>query len=188
VLIYYTFDQTVYISSSKFKTVYPVHAGSHDYEDAADLIATIDQNLIKLMSHLKSQYSGDAVVRNLLERYNPDKIGEVAYNNMFGRTSYTINKGEAMWYCLRSKKGILHDENTIMFVALHELAHIGDWNYNHTDSFWSVFKFLLINAVVIGIYTPVHYEVEPMEYCGMHVNYNPLFDANLHAYTPETKN
>ena len=35
----------------------------------------------------------------------------------------------------------LIDENTLMFVALHELAHIATESIGHTKEFWANFKF-----------------------------------------------
>ena len=96
-------------------------------------------------------------------------------------TSYSINKGEKLVFCLRSKDGTdkLTDLNTITFVALHELTHILTKSIGHTPEFWSNFKFILKIAVKLGIYKKVDYSINPKKYCGMTVTDTPLTDENI---------
>jgi hypothetical protein len=63
-----------------------------------------------------------------------------------------------------------------MFVALHELSHIMTKSVGHTKEFWDNFKFILQNAIVIGIYNPVDYSKDPKSYCGIQVTDTPLKD------------
>ena len=57
------------------------------------------------------------------------------------------------------KKGSkLIDENTLMFVALHELSHVASKSIGHTDEFWNNFKFLIKEAETINIYVPENYK------------------------------
>ncbi len=47
-------------------------------------------------------------------------------------------------YCLRSKDGFrLVDDNTILFVAIHELGHVMTKEQGHVPPFWDNMKFLL---------------------------------------------
>lgn len=86
-------------------------------------------------------------------------------------TSYTINKGEKIVFCLRSKLlDNIHDTNTLMYVVIHEMAHVGCPEYGHTPLFKKIFKFLLQQSIVIGIYKPVDYRINPQNYCGMTIN------------------
>jgi hypothetical protein len=71
----------------------------------------------------------------------------------------------------------LIDDNTLMFVAIHELSHIMTKSIGHKTEFWQNFKFLLENAKESGIHTPVDYKKEPKEYCGMTIHDNPYYDA-----------
>ena len=53
-------------------------------------------------------------------------------------TSYSLNKGEKIALCIRKKgeaKEFIED-NTIMFVAIHELAHIMTESVGHEPEFW----------------------------------------------------
>ena len=70
----------------------------------------------------------------------------------------------------------LIDENTLTFLAVHELAHVMTESVGHTKEFWQNFKFLLKDAVKMGIYTPVDYKKKPKSYCGMNITDNPYYD------------
>ena len=70
----------------------------------------------------------------------------------------------------------LIDENTLSFVAIHELGHVMTESVGHTKEFWQNFKFLLKNAVKIGIYEPIDYKKKPKNYCGMKITDNPYYD------------
>jgi len=166
-------------------SIYPVYANYSDHKQALAIIAYLDSQLMTLLQHLKYRYPNDPVVINILRRYNPDNIGEEQPHNFMGHTSYTVNKGEAFRYCLRDKSTLkLHNRDDLTFVAIHELAHVGDWNFDHGPTFWAVFKFLLIEALAVGIHYPVDYAAKPIKYCGMDVLYSPYFDVSLHAYQP----
>jgi len=60
--------------------------------------------------------------------------------------------------------------NALMFVVLHELAHVGCHTVGHTDEFWDGFASLLEAARRIGVYN-VH---DPMErVCGTEIGPGP---------------
>ena len=121
------------------------------------------------------------MVEALLKNYNP----EVFYENdpaQSNETSYTVNKGEAMYICLRKKSDPRQFENeeTIFFVMLHECAHIANYNgWGHDTRFWTIFKFLLQEAVEAGVYHPIDYAKYPQPYCSIEVYYQPLYDDGL---------
>ena len=122
-----------------------------------------------------SQNAND-VIKRVLVNYNPESFFETEPTGKNG-TSYTVEKGEQLYMCLREKDtGKLHDINDIMFVAVHELAHMGNATWGHGSEFWDVFRFLLKEAAAAGILEPVDYSKTPMVYCGLSVNYNPLYD------------
>ena len=93
-------------------------------------------------------------------------------------TAYSENKGEKLAFCTNTTKNgdKLIDENTLTFVAIHELGHLMTKSIGHTEEFWKNFKFLLQNAKKIGIYNPVDYKTKPIGYCGMTISDNPLYD------------
>jgi predicted metal-dependent hydrolase len=95
-------------------------------------------------------------------------------------TAYSENKGEKLAFCLNKKKtdnNDLIDENTLTFVAIHELSHIATKSIGHKTEFWNNFKFLLTEAQAAGLYSPKDYKSAPQEYCGMKISDNPYYDA-----------
>jgi len=116
------------------------------------------------------------VVCRILKRYNPKTLSEnfSMYNN---DTAYTLGKGKQIKFCLRSKKNKkLHDFNTMKFVSVHEVAHLGTKKYKHPQEFWDNFRELIKDAVESGLYRPVDYSLYPREYCGLNLQHNPYYE------------
>ena len=145
---------------------------------AADLLAHVTQKLKKLVAYMKQKYPERGNVQRLVKNFNPKKVIEILPTSSF--TAYSENKGEKLAFCVTTtKKGNqLIDENTLIFVAIHEIAHTMTKSIGHKEEFWRNFKFLLDNAVEIGIYRPVNYKKNPKQYCGMDITDNPYFDIN----------
>ena len=145
-----------------------------DKQEAADMIATIRKNLVKLSQELKKKNEGNIDIERMINNFNPNNIVESEKNNKY--TSYSINKGEKTVYCLRSRddKNELVKLNTIMFVALHELAHTMTKSIGHTKEFWDNFRILLRNAIKLGIYKRVNYNEKPVKYCGVEITDDPM--------------
>ncbi len=144
-----------------------------DKQEAADLLATIRKNLIRLSQELKKKNKNNVDIDRMINNFNPNNITESNENNKY--TSYSVNKGEKMVFCIRSRdsKNKLVDLNTIMFVALHELAHTMTKSIGHTDEFWDNFRIILRNARKLGIYKRVNYNEKPVEYCGTKITDDP---------------
>lgn len=140
---------------------------------AADIMATIKDRIELLINYLKKNHPKDPRVQRLFGRYDEENIQETNLND--SGTSYSIDKGEQVNLCLRDKKTQnLHQINILMFVTLHELAHIMSKSYGHNDEHHKNFKFLLINAIKIGIYNNVNYSKNKTDFCGMVVDNSPL--------------
>ena len=148
--------------------------GLPDKSDAANLLASVRKKLIQLVNHLEIKFTDDQRVARLLLRYRPDSLMESTPNNKY--TSYSINKGEKVVLCLRSRnsKNILVKENLLMFVALHELSHIMTKSIGHTKEFWDNFRFLLSESIKIKIYNKQNFRKFPKEYCGTQITDSPL--------------
>jgi hypothetical protein len=147
-------------------------------EQAVALMAKIKGNLVKLYEHNKSEPAlmADPPVSRFVSRFSPDVFVE---NDMSSKdTSYSENKGQKIVVCLRDKVKAPHypliDENTVMFVMLHEMAHLMTETIGHTQEFWANFKRILHDAVQIGIYHPVNYAQRPTPYCGMTISDSPI--------------
>lgn len=148
-----------------------VHNDKFKHE-SANILSEIITRMYKLKNHLvnnKNKFddfkdSIDLLEHNLNE--NRTKIYENAPTSTY--TSYSVNKGEEVVFCLKSKKtGELHKINLLTYVAIHEMSHIGCHEIGHTKLFKKIFQFYASEAVKIGIYEYENYDSNPVEYCGM---------------------
>ena len=142
-------------------------------KEASNLLAQICQKLNDLIKVVDKKYPGKQCVQRLKTKFNPKNISEGSNTAKF--TTYTINKGEKMVFCLRDRQTHqLHNLNLIMFVAIHELAHVASYTEGHNDEFRKNFKFLLKNAIEHNIYHDLEFDNKPQMYCGTKVTDNPL--------------
>ena len=147
-------------------------------ELVADLLAKTTGKLGKVVQHLKEKYPDRENVKRLVDGFNPKKIVEILPTSKY--TAYSENKGEKLAFCVTKEKGGDHliDENTLTFVALHEISHIATKSIGHTSEFWNNFKFILKEASSIGVYKPVNYKKKPTKYCSMKITDNPYYDLD----------
>lgn len=159
-----------------------------DKHQAADLLAKVKAKLIILTQYLtnieddkleKYVKKGELDemkdnIKQLNTRFQPDNISESTPHEKY--TSYSVNKGEKIVFCLRAKnkQEQLVKENVIVFVALHELAHVMTKSVGHTDEFWNNFQFLLKIAVKLKLYHNTNYNNKPVDYCGTQITDTPL--------------
>ena len=167
---YHYYSKIEKISSKIDNRDYEVQI-KEDAQEAADLIAQIRQKLILLVQHLIKTYSNDERIERFKQNFNPDKIKEGIDDPKY--TSYSINKGEQIVLCLRTNNKLM-DLNTMMFVVLHEMAHICTESIGHTTEFWDNFKWILEESINIGIYKKQDFKLNNVEYCGMTITDSPL--------------
>ena len=186
-ILVYMYDDTLRIVAPDGIT-YGVVPGVSTAQ-SAETLAFINAFLIDVMRHLREKYifreGGDKsfsyptddtpreFVERLVRYYDPEVIREHIPRGTTN-TSYVINKGSEVVFCLKSS-GSFEDRSTLQFVALHELTHIGTLSYGHEADFWENFKFMLKEAQEAGLYQPINYAAQPATYCGLHLDYNPLF-------------
>jgi len=178
IIISFCYISYLYDYYSKIETVkstiddreYTVQS-KEDAQLAADLIAKIREKLLTLVEHLYNSFPNDERVIRIKENFNPDHIREGIDNPNY--TSYSINKGEQIVLCLRTKDKLV-DLNTMMFVVLHELSHIATVSIGHTEEFWDNFKWILEEAINTGIYIKQDFKKENVNYCNMMITDSPL--------------
>ena len=97
-------------------------------------------------------------------------------NSVRSYTSYSVNKGEEIVFCIRARDGTdsLEDVNMLTFVALHELSHIMTLSIGHTEEFWDNFRFILKDAMEINVYQEINFLESPKSYCGTMITNSPL--------------
>lgn len=137
------------------------------------LLRKLKKHLDLFVNRLHKTYPTNPNVKRLVQRYQHTKMFESKKPETF-----TLNKGEKIVMCLKdySQNKKIHDDfNLLVFVGIHELAHIMSITVNHTTEFWNNFKFLLENAVYWNMYEPIDYSYDPAQYCNMLVYDNPYF-------------
>ena len=179
VLVYYEgfSSELVSVKSSLDGQTYTVR-NLTDKEQAANILAKLRKNMQDLVNYVVKHKSGEdkyclGSIKLLKERFRPNKMSESPANAKF--TSYSVNKGEKIFFCIRLKDETnqLLDENTLAFVAIHELAHVMTRSIGHTKEFWSNFRFLLRHAVKANIYKYQKFAENPEKYCGMSITDTP---------------
>ena len=145
-----------------------------DKVEAANKLGSISDSLKNLVKGLnENDDSKGEYIKNLKESFNPEYITENIPGSIY--VAYSVNKGEELSLCIRNKDTeAFIDDNTIIFVAIHELSHIMTPETGHTPLFWDNMKFLLEQASSQGIYMHVDYSQSPVEYCGMDINSTPM--------------
>lgn len=146
--------------------------------EAIDLLAKTVTKMKTFVMYMKRTHPDHDITKRLVKGFDPKRCMETLPTSE--HKAYSENKGEKLAFCLNSSNKTsakLIDENTLMFVALHELSHIATKDIGHTALYWKNFKFVLENAVVQGIYDPVDYKKSPQNYCGMTITDNPYYDS-----------
>ena len=152
-----------------------------DKEEAALLLSKIRDRLSKIVDNVCSNIDAkdnskehNASLKRLKKNFKPNNITESSPGNKY--TSYSINKGDKIVFCLRAKDGSndLVDINTMMFVAIHELAHLMTKSIGHTTEFWDNMRFLLKDGIEIGVYKKQDFNNSPVDYCGTKITDTPL--------------
>jgi len=165
-------DPVIAVKSSVDNRTYVVR-NSPNAQLAADVLGTLAQKLEALQEHMIKKFPDDPRAQSLKTRMKADKISENAGEQAF--TSYTKNKSEiVMCLTTRDDENKVHDIQTLLFVALHEAAHVAEETVGHTPEFWETFKWILTEAAAIGIYEPVDYSSAPKDYCGTTITDNPI--------------
>jgi len=171
-LYYYKLENltTQKTADNNFHTV----ANLPNKEESAKILSQIKKRLRYLINYCIKNYPTNDNVILLKNRFNPDNVQETSINDR--GTSYTIDKGSELHLCLRDKKTMqFHHINLLMFVAIHELAHVMSKSYGHNDEFNKNFIFLLQKASECNVYYPENYQQQNQEFCGIAVTNNPLF-------------
>lgn len=173
--IYYRklhYYKMVYIKSDIDNNKYLVRDLEDKYK-AANILAKIKKNILSLTEHLVKNIDkfpdNKEYIKQLEKKIKNVDIQESSDNGVY--TSYSVNKGEQIIFCIRSRKdnNKLHELNMLMYVVVHEMGHVGCPEYGHTQLFKDIFAFFLTEAIKINIYNKIDFRNNNMEYCGMQI-------------------
>lgn len=163
--VYNTFNSEVeYFQSDLDKRKYLVRS-LPDKNIAANMLAEINRDLMALIKLLRDKYPDNPDLKRLYDNYNPNAISEGSADS--GYTSYSVNKGEKLVICIRNTDNSFVEKNVVMYPALHEITHIMTSEIGHTKMFWDNFRFILKEAIEMGIYTKIDFQEKPTPYCGI---------------------
>jgi len=155
---------------------YNVQENLHCPSCASEILSKIHQRNIYLINYLKLNFPDDPRTKLLIAKYHRDNIYEGTPDNG-NNTSYTLNKGEKLVFCLRSNENPskIHELNLLMYVSIHELSHIASKSYGHNAEFRRNFSWLLKHSVDIGIWNYINYGLINKEYCGIKIDRTHYF-------------
>lgn len=171
---------TTWVTSNVDGKQYKVRA-LPDRQEAADLMAKLRIRLTKLTDALEKKYPDKPQVKQLVQNFRSDPKRFIEATPDSEHTSYSINKGEQIYMCLRQRSGpdeSLVDENVMTFVALHELSHVCTESIGHGPDFWNNFGWLLKEAEAIGLYKYADFQAHPVSYCGVYITDSPRYDPS----------
>ena len=140
-----------------------------------ELLDNIQDNMYKLkkilVDNIDKYNEYKEYILQLDRNFNKKRtqIYETDYNSNL--TSYSVNKGEELSICLKSKNtGKFHDINLLMYVVIHEMSHFACPEIGHGLLFKKIFKKFIEVAIEYNIYKYNDYNNNPIEYCGMKLN------------------
>jgi hypothetical protein len=152
-----------------------------DKQEAANLMARLRIRLMKITDALEKKYPDKAQVKHLVKNFRSDPSRFIEATPDSEHTSYSINKGEKIYMCLRQRSGpdeSLVNENVMTFVSLHELAHVCTESIGHGPDFWNNFGWLLKEAEALGLYQYTDFQAHPVSYCGVYITDSPRYDPS----------
>lgn len=174
------YSESLYVQSDIDKNTYLIRRGknkSDEYlKESADTLAEINNRVKKLVDYLYNKYRNDKskayFILKLKENYSSSILSEAAIDQRY--TTYTIDKKD-MHICLRTRDDHekMYDINLLMYVILHELAHLCNYSpsgspiQGHGIEFKHIFRLLVQEGIDIGIYRYEDYVKKPINYCGM---------------------
>ena len=173
IFYWYYFKSMTFLQSPIDNNYYMVR-DLFDKTTAVIMLSTIRLNILKLNDYLvKNKNDKYKEYKTYIEQLD-DRIKGVTIaesRESSASTSYSVNKGEELVFCLRSKKewNKFHNFNTIMYVALHEISHIACPEYGHGPLFKKIFAFITEKAIELNIYTHIDFNKSPEEYCGIYI-------------------
>lgn len=190
-----TYSETLYVQSDIDNKKYIIRRG-HTKTDvylkqSANALAEINTRITKLIDHLTTKYEKDPrrnyFIKKLRENYNSYILSEAAIDERY--TTYTVDKQD-VHVCLRTRDQAenIYDTNLLMYVILHELAHLCNYDdagnpiQGHGVEFKNIFKLLVIEAIRLNLYKYIDYSETPQEYCGIMISTTilPRFEYNFH--------
>lgn len=211
--VYPISEEELLVLEAQTNKVTPIKVGSNSYKvqdslenphNAAEIMDTLNLYGKKIIYHLndtfvnnktgynniKEEYRERVIkgIADLTKNFKTENLIENLPTNFDKDTSYVIDKGDVIAFCLRDVKNnntLTIDMNELTFVLAHEMTHLFTTTYGHDFEFWSNFRFVLNEVVKMGLHNPINYKQYKKPYCGNDISYSPLYDDQLPDYLIE---
>ena len=174
--IYFKYQRhdVIYVKSDLDSEYYLVR-NVVDKQYASNMLAKIKKNIMMITDYLvlncETKYmDSKPYIMQLHEKIRNAIFVESTEDSIY--TSYSVNKGEQIVFCVRSKRlpSKIHDFNLMMYVVLHEISHVACPEYGHTLLFKKIFAFITNVAISLKMYNKINFRDNPEEYCGLMIN------------------
>jgi hypothetical protein len=144
-------------------------------QESANVLSKLNQRILELINYLRMHSPDEPSAKALARIYNYTVLSEAVIDSRY--TSFTVNKKD-IHMCIRTRNSEeqVYDIDLLMYVVLHELAHMCNYDSNgvpivgHGPEFKHVFRLFVESAVRAGVYKYTDYSDKPTEYCGMILN------------------
>ena len=137
----------------------------------AKILYEIKQKTETLILYMKNNSIPNKQTADRL--YNRFKGSELRETSLLETSAgYTINKGDEIRVCINKVNGEYKPE-IVMFIILHELAHVMSVTYGHNEEFKNNMDFLVKLAVKLGLYSGRDFNKYPANYCGVSITNSP---------------
>lgn len=120
---------------------------------------------VSVYAFLKGSYTPSPLIIKLKKKLSLVDKRFLNYDIREGNSSFTENKS-TIYVCTKDPHtGHYYSDNTLIYVCLHECAHVMSEDYGHHDEFNKILNQLIRKATHIGIYNP-NIPIPPT-YCGL---------------------
>ena len=143
-------------------------------KEKANLLSDIVKNMYILKNYLIKNINSDELkeyslyIQQLNRNFNENRTNVHETDPTSNLTSYSVNKGEELSVCLKSKNSEhLHNINLLMYVIIHEMSHFACPEIGHGPLFQKIFKKFIDTSIILNIYSYDAYTSKPIAYCGM---------------------
>lgn len=140
-VVFLTFAFLLYFLFRKKERFYQL-----EDETSKNMLKSLNLAAYDILDNTKTNFVGYLTQLNFSNYYNKFSIQE-------GYSSFTQNKKKIV-LCMKDEKGRLYSFNSLLYVLLHEIAHVINDELHHTKKFQNIFKQLLNHATNLGYYNP----------------------------------
>ena len=147
-------------------------------KDKVDTLAKLHKVALTLANTMYKNKIPNAKTGELINnRLKNLKFSEVKQGDK--STAYTLNKDVEMGFCLIDPPThtIIILEKLI-FVLLHELAHVMSVDLGHGHEFQENFSFIVKLAIKLGLWKDLEFEKKPLTICNTLVTTSPCSNSN----------